>query len=144
HPSLYVELVIDACTLVSRQHCLFFFFFNDTATTEIYTLSLHDALPISAHGKRSQTLFMLQWARSLWRWRVASAPIDRARFEARAGRECPARGERLRGHPFAAGGLHDPQSQRALAAADIDAVGMHGDQGARRRHCRWRRLRPPD
>src|SRR5256886_11108580 len=31
-------------------HCwlLSFFFFNDTATTEIYTLSLHDALPISA------------------------------------------------------------------------------------------------
>ena len=27
--------------------CVFFFFFNDTATTEIYTLSLHDALPIS-------------------------------------------------------------------------------------------------
>src|SRR2546430_5178942 len=27
----------------------FFFFFNDTATTEIYTLSLHDALPISAN-----------------------------------------------------------------------------------------------
>src|SRR3712207_8702747 len=26
--------------------CTFFFFFNDTATTEIYTLSLHDALPI--------------------------------------------------------------------------------------------------
>src|SRR5258708_36471325 len=29
---------------------LFFFFFNDTATTEIYTLSLHDALPISISG----------------------------------------------------------------------------------------------
>src|SRR2546421_11532168 len=28
----------------------FFFFFNDTATTEIYTLSLHDALPISRAG----------------------------------------------------------------------------------------------
>src|SRR5256885_16251136 len=28
----------------------FFFFFNDTATTEIYTLSLHDALPISRFG----------------------------------------------------------------------------------------------
>src|SRR5215216_7740278 len=27
---------------------IFFFFFNDTATTEIYTLSLHDALPIFA------------------------------------------------------------------------------------------------
>src|SRR5574343_1887017 len=43
----------------------FFFFFNDTATTEIYTLSLHDALPISkgvgsyrqqdgGHGSRNQ------------------------------------------------------------------------------------------
>src|SRR5438477_10718080 len=30
----------------------FFFFFNDTATTEIYTLSLHDALPISARFLR--------------------------------------------------------------------------------------------
>src|SRR2546430_7434177 len=29
---------------------MFFFFFNDTATTEIYTLSLHDALPISSSG----------------------------------------------------------------------------------------------
>src|SRR2546430_8588733 len=29
----------------------FFFFFNDTATTEIYTLSLHDALPISFTGR---------------------------------------------------------------------------------------------
>src|SRR5574337_2105004 len=31
---------------VSCVSCSFFFFFNDTATTEIYTLSLHDALPI--------------------------------------------------------------------------------------------------
>src|SRR5471030_3520870 len=29
----------------------FFFFFNDTATTEIYTLSLHDALPISIEAR---------------------------------------------------------------------------------------------
>src|SRR5258707_15763108 len=29
---------------------MIFFFFNDTATTEIYTLSLHDALPISGGG----------------------------------------------------------------------------------------------
>src|SRR2546430_11316310 len=29
------------------HHIVLFFFFNDTATTEIYTLSLHDALPIS-------------------------------------------------------------------------------------------------
>src|SRR5256885_9042411 len=32
--------------LTRRSHFVFFFFFNDTATTEIYTLSLHDALPI--------------------------------------------------------------------------------------------------
>src|SRR2546427_11555572 len=30
---------------------LIFFFFNDTATTEIYTLSLHDALPLAMHRK---------------------------------------------------------------------------------------------
>src|SRR2546422_7311150 len=32
--------------MVPSMTCLSFFFFNDTATTEIYTLSLHDALPI--------------------------------------------------------------------------------------------------
>src|SRR5256885_10065304 len=38
----------------NRGHCclllFLFFFFNDTATTEIYTLSLHDALPICGEG----------------------------------------------------------------------------------------------
>src|SRR5215813_14681223 len=34
----------------------FFFFFNDTATTEIYTLSLHDALPISLAHKLAKRL----------------------------------------------------------------------------------------
>jgi len=34
-------------TSVMIDFFFFFFFFNDTATTEIYTLSLHDALPIS-------------------------------------------------------------------------------------------------
>src|SRR3989475_4190741 len=33
--------------------CFFFFFFNDTATTEIYTLSLHDALPICIAAQQS-------------------------------------------------------------------------------------------
>src|SRR5467141_5193889 len=32
--------------MIFLAYCLFFFFFNETATTEIYTLSLHDALPI--------------------------------------------------------------------------------------------------
>src|SRR5256886_12646347 len=37
-------------TIVTYIAVCFFFFFNDTATTEIYTLSLRDALPISSHG----------------------------------------------------------------------------------------------
>src|SRR5438034_8855050 len=45
--------------LIFSRHCLsFFFFFNDTATTEIYTLSLHDALPISQWVTRT-----IQWWR---------------------------------------------------------------------------------
>src|SRR5258705_11790366 len=43
---LEVSVLISFKTMSSRIHLLFFFF-NDTATTEIYTLSLHDALPIS-------------------------------------------------------------------------------------------------
>src|SRR6266513_6562852 len=39
----------------------FFFFFNDTATTEIYTLSLHDALPILISACRGIS-------RRLWIW----------------------------------------------------------------------------
>src|SRR5256885_13192920 len=35
---------MDSCKTIQSPQ--FFFFFNDTATTEIYTLSLHDALPI--------------------------------------------------------------------------------------------------
>src|SRR2546427_8315136 len=37
----------------SSSLIFFFFFFNDTATTEIYTLSLHDALPISAEAEHT-------------------------------------------------------------------------------------------
>src|SRR5256885_14689062 len=38
----------------SRHRFSLFFFFNDTATTEIYTLSLHDALPIWLGGRQCQ------------------------------------------------------------------------------------------
>src|SRR5438552_11581453 len=38
----------------------FFFFFNDTATTEIYTLSLHDALPIYAYNGSLSTYFLCE------------------------------------------------------------------------------------
>src|SRR5467141_5434226 len=47
----------------------FFFFFNDTATTEIYTLSLHDALPINQshpdlHRARHRLTILDAWFRS--------------------------------------------------------------------------------
>src|SRR3989449_3052267 len=40
--------------MICALHIFFFFFFNDTATTEIYTLSLHDALPIWTHSSWNQ------------------------------------------------------------------------------------------
>src|SRR6266446_9459642 len=51
----------------------FFFFFNDTATTEIYTLSLHDALPISRPGVSSPV------ARSHGAWLVIRGPSSACR-----------------------------------------------------------------
>src|SRR5256885_16664401 len=52
--------------LLSR---IVFFFFNDTATTEIYTLSLHDALPISAPsgGAASRAPRPCRRGRQCWR-----------------------------------------------------------------------------
>src|SRR2546422_10565680 len=51
----------------TSKSCFFFFFFNDTATTEIYTLSLHDALPIcpdsASHRRRARRW---SWAGSSW------------------------------------------------------------------------------
>src|SRR5258708_25636970 len=41
--------------LVLARPFFLFFFFNDTATTEIYTLSLHDALPICGHRRHWRT-----------------------------------------------------------------------------------------
>src|SRR2546430_5633837 len=38
--------IVSLCVEQPHSSLSFFFFFNDTATTEIYTLSLHDALPI--------------------------------------------------------------------------------------------------
>src|SRR5687768_18512267 len=45
----------DCTFLFTYSLCLLFFFFNDTATTEIYTLSLHDALPICANDRGQAT-----------------------------------------------------------------------------------------
>src|SRR5438034_6505713 len=51
--------------LLFAFYLVFFFFFNDTATTEIYTLSLHDALPICG-------------SQAAWSWTSASPTTRRA------------------------------------------------------------------
>src|SRR3712207_7750786 len=52
----------------------FVFFFNDTATTEIYTLSLHDALPISSMAVAIPAgLQVFSWIATLWRGNVQRA-----------------------------------------------------------------------
>src|SRR3989442_6303125 len=56
----------------------FFFFFNDTATTEIYTLSLHDALPISNDCWKKDSKHVLYYPQICLR---ASLPIDFHRSE---------------------------------------------------------------
>src|SRR5256885_15101375 len=50
-----------------------FFFFNDTATTEIYTLSLHDALPISAFATLPHRVPVRRQGRSSTSARTASS-----------------------------------------------------------------------
>src|SRR2546430_3451017 len=49
-------------------HALYLFFFNDTATTEIYTLSLHDALPISAKDDINRNFLDPKFPK--WSWQV--------------------------------------------------------------------------
>src|SRR5476649_2281135 len=68
---------------------LFFFFFNDTATTEIYTLSLHDALPISRAPRRCARTVdwprRRRWppepSRCPWSSPTQTCPTRSARFE---------------------------------------------------------------
>src|SRR2546422_4939119 len=54
----------------------FFFFFNDTATTEIYTLSLHDALPILSARSASSTGSRRPLIARLWHGAVPAAKGD--------------------------------------------------------------------
>src|SRR3989442_8076029 len=49
-----------------------FFFFNDTATTEIYTLSLHDALPIFAYWMRGSMVPLF------YIWRIGNTKCGRS------------------------------------------------------------------
>src|SRR6266536_6059771 len=65
----------------------FFFFFNDTATTEIYTLSLHDALPISFWPSVSTQSIHSSAAAGCLACSVSPAPLGRRMTGARIGRK---------------------------------------------------------
>src|SRR2546422_2991776 len=106
---------------------LFFFFFNDTATTEIYTLSLHDALPIY-HG-----LLLL-------RRRAARLPHDRPCDRGPSRRRRPAALLRLGARPLRDGGRRlrrpgalgqgragAPPHRRGALWGDVRAPGLGGD-----------------
>src|SRR5258708_7032724 len=79
--------MVVPCVLVSYSRLCFscFFFFNDTATTEIYTLSLHDALPIFVPAPNPQAMLTavqagaaeignVGWS-DIARWRVAGVKV---------------------------------------------------------------------
>src|SRR3712207_5674208 len=83
------------------------FFFNDTATTEIYTLSLHDALPIS-------------WRCACWRARQARAPRCRTRSagtRTASGRRTTTTSSRSAPPSWSAAGPNSPGRRRSPAAS---------------------------
>src|SRR3712207_7033684 len=82
---------------MSRFGC---FFFNDTATTEIYTLSLHDALPISGRRRRAGH-------------RVVQRPAPRDGGEVLGGRGVDGRREPPRGRPAVALAVHVPEDRKS-------------------------------
>src|SRR5688572_26458008 len=88
-------------------------FFNDTATTEIYTLSLHDALPISPHGVFDDLQDVL-------------VVIRRVRFVARAEVDDPAGAARPRAaaaEDFAA--REAGNEERTLGLGDVEELAVH-------------------
>src|SRR2546430_12843341 len=70
------------CYFALHRFLLYFFFFNDTATTEIYTLSLHDALPISTTSRSVIS-------RSSWNVFTKGCPIRADTFQSMARKSSP-------------------------------------------------------
>src|SRR5229473_1323384 len=116
---LLVCIVI--CVLFDIFLRFFFFFFNDTATTEIYTLSLHDALPISMtehfalewgpHGIRCNAVAPGFMAKMM----SDSRPLDEAAFTRRVGLV-----------PTRRAGRHEDIAQAAIFLASDAASQING------------------
>src|SRR3712207_9403740 len=85
------------------------FFFNDTATTEIYTLSLHDALPISSSRKR------------------ASEPFSAHSAAAAAASAYPSAGRRASGRPRTSARLAYSPDHGARSEEHTSELQSHSD-----------------
>src|SRR2546422_7762341 len=79
-------LFMDSALLTCIFFFFFFFFFNDTATTEIYTLSLHDALPIWRRSATSRRPAAPSWSSSRGA-RCRAWPLSRRPPDAHAARD---------------------------------------------------------
>src|SRR5262245_66408796 len=121
---LPVSVVIVLCVLTFLSA---FFFFNDTATTEIYTLSLHDALPIfpDARRRRGQTRVGADpvFDRRARRPRTGAREDARARARLRAAAACMRhlaralpRPRRARARSHGARAPREPRAVRGRAA----------------------------
>src|SRR2546425_13241916 len=94
---------------------MFFFFFNDTATTEIYTLSLHDALPICPAGARVGGVALVK---DRERRLVVGRPQVREE-----GPELGAREQRLVNQGAAREGAHEPGLEPSPRRSEERRVG---------------------
>src|SRR6266540_5008427 len=139
-------LLFTTCWLFSlSSFSFFFFFFNDTATTEIYTLSLHDALPIltgPAAWRARPPTWPRAWSRRPWRapfsWHprrgASSRDISRSRPWLDSGEgACRAR-RGLRGHGSRPGANRSDRGEPVLPGGE--RPGADRDEGSGRRE-RW-------
>src|SRR2546425_6929793 len=119
---------------------LSFFFFNDTATTEIYTLSLHDALPILHRLHAGQALDFGGHVVE----RLAVEPVSHADRNLREGVEHVELGDRERCEAVDAHGVtHDDGVEPPAAAGPSRRGAELPSQGAQAPRHRGPRLPPP-
>src|SRR2546430_17414114 len=119
-----------------------FFFFNDTATTEIYTLSLHDALPISTSLRiRAPPQRFVERRRRAIEVARLQTTLDASgvRLDGEADPVVHRRGQRLRtAHPAQPPGEHDAAAQRVFKVPGRDRSERRSEERRVGKECRSR------
>src|SRR6266513_6108540 len=85
--------------LFFRLFLLFFFFFNDTATTEIYTLSLHDALPLYSIAVIEQKRLVLPFINKQTAEETVRSEENTSELQSRFDLVCPLLLEKKKNEP---------------------------------------------